>query len=160
FESTTGALFPNCWGKVGTAGTAYTQGGTISGTRVLYMYSTSNSSRPVVAMMPVSNASEGTHRMTMKVRANFTVGETIELGYLTDPLDANSFVPISSIVTNSTTVPQIFETIPVGMPAGDVVFALRTGTATLSVLIDDIIWEEIPSCLPPTAASLVIADGF
>ena len=72
--------------------------------------------------------------MRMKVRGDFSAGETIEFGYLTNPSDANTFTPISSIVTNSATVAQDFVIVPTGMPAGDVVFALRTGTALLSVL--------------------------
>ena len=156
FESTTGTLFPICWSKVGTTGSANTQASTgISGSRNLYMYSTSTSSRPVVSMVPVSNASAGTHRMSMKVRANFTVGETLELGYLTNPSDANSFVSINSIVTNSTTVAQNFITIPTAMPSGDVVFALRTGTSLYSVLIDDVKWEPIPIVAPTCATNIV-----
>ncbi|NMH26345.1 T9SS type A sorting domain-containing protein [Flavobacterium solisilvae] len=157
FETTTGALFPSCWSKVGGSGSAYTQASTgISGARNVYMYSSSATSRPVVAMIPVSNASAGTHRMVMKVRANFTAGETIELGYLTTPTDATTFTPINSIVTNSTTVPQSFITIPSGLPSGDVVFALRTGTALLSVLIDDVSWEPLPLC--PDQTGLVVAN--
>jgi hypothetical protein len=154
FESTTGALFPTCWAKVGATGTSYTQASAgITGARNLYMYSSTVASRPVVSMTPVSNANAGTHRMTMKVRGNFSAGETIELGYLTNPADANTFTAINSIVTNSASVPQNFITIPSGMPAGDVVFALRTGTALLSVLVDDVIWEPIPTT-PPTCSTI------
>ncbi len=149
FEGTSGSAFPVCWAKVGATGSANTQASTeISGARNLYMYSSAVASRPVVSMIPVSNASAGTHRMKMKVRANFTVGETIEFGYLTNAADATTFTAISSIVTNSTTVPQDFVSIPSGMPAGDVVFALRTGTALKSVLIDDVTWEAIPAVAP------------
>lgn len=153
FESTTGTNFPDCWTKVGNSGTAYTQASTgISGARNLYMYSTSTTSRPVVAIQSVSNANAGTHRMRMKVRGNFTAGETIEFGYLVNPSDATTFTSISSIVTNSTTTAQDFVIVPLGMPAGNVVFALRTGTATYSVLIDDVAWEPIPAVVPTCVA--------
>ena len=153
FEATTGAIFPDCWSKVGTTGAAYTQASTeITGARNLYMYSSSTTSRPVVAIQAVSNANAGTHRMRMKVRGNFSAGETIELGYLTNPADATSFTAINSIVTNTTVAAnaQDFVTVPVptGMPTGDVVFALRTGTALLSVLIDNVAWELIPAVVP------------
>ncbi|MVO09873.1 T9SS type A sorting domain-containing protein [Flavobacterium sp. TP390] len=157
FEATTGSTFPSCWAKVGTAGSAYPQGSTgISGSRNLYMYG-SATAKAVVSMRPVSNADAGTHRMNMKVRGNFTAGETIELGYLTTPGDATSFVSISSIVTNSTSVPQDFITVPSGMPSGDVTFALRVGSAlAYSVLIDDIRWEVLPTT-PPACATNVAA---
>lgn len=153
FESTTGTNFPDCWAKVGNSGTAYTQANTgISGARNLYMYSSSTTSRPVVAIQSVSNANAGTHRMRMKVRGNFTAGESIEFGYLVNPSDATTFTSISSIVTNSTTTAQDFVIVPLGMPAGNVVFALRTGTATYSVLIDDVAWEPIPAVVPTCVA--------
>ena len=160
FESTTGALLPTCWAKVGASGTTNTQASTeISGARNLYIYSSSAASRPVVSMTPVSNANAGTHRMRMKVRGNFSAGETIELGYLTNPADATTFVAINSIVTNSTSAPQNFVTVPSGMPAGDVVFALRTGTALLSVLVDDVTWEPIPAIAPTCSTILSPTDG-
>ena len=167
FEATTGAAFPVCWAKVGATGTANTQASTgISGARNLYMYSSAVASRPVVSMTPVSNANAGTHRMRMKVRGNSSAGETIEFGYLTNPSDANTFTPISSIVTNSATVAQDFVVVPTGMPAGDVVFALRTGTALLSVLIDDVNWEPIPAVAPtcstitsPTTGAINVANS-
>ena len=167
FEATTGAAFPVCWAKVGATGTANTQASTgISGARNLYMYSSAVASRPVVSMTPVSNANAGTHRMRMKVRGNSSAGETIEFGYLTNPSDATTFTPISSIVTNSATVAQDFVIVPTGMPAGDVVFALRTGTALLSVLIDDVNWEPIPAVAPtcstitsPTTGAINVANS-
>jgi hypothetical protein len=152
FESTTGANFPNCWANIGTVGNAYTQANTgISGSRNLYMYTGA-----VVSMTSVNNADAETHRMVMNVRANFTPGETIELGYLTDPTNASTFTVLNSIITNSTTVPQKFTTIPTGVPSGEVVFALRTGNAFLSVLIDDVVWEELPSC--PDQTGLVVSN--
>jgi hypothetical protein len=151
FEATTGAIFPDCWSKVGATGTAYTQASAgITGNRNLYMYSSATNSRPVVAIQAVSNANAGTHRMRMKVRGNFTAGETIELGYLTNPADATTFTAINSIVTNTIIAAnaQDFVTVPAGMPTGDVFFALRTGTAMLSVLIDNVVWEPIPAVAP------------
>lgn len=152
FEATIGANFPTCWSKVGTTGAAYTQASTgISGARNLYMYSSTSTSQPVVAMTAVSNANAGTHRFRAKVRANFTAGETLELGYLTDPSDATTFVALGSIVTNSTTVAQNFIVSPVSAPSGITTLALRTGTLAYSVLIDDVAYEQIPTCIEPTA---------
>lgn len=151
FEGTTGANFPACWAKVGPTGASYPQSSTgISGARNLYMYSSATTSQPVVSMTPVSNADAGTHRFRAKVRANFTAGETLQFGYLTNPSDATTFVSLASIVTNSTTVPQNFVVSPVTTPTGITTLALRTGTALYSVLIDDVAYEPIPTCLEPT----------
>src|SRR5690625_1428289 len=154
FEATTGLNLPSCWYKVGTAGTVYTQDDTgISGNRNLYMVDNA-----MVAMPPVNNASENTHMMVMNVKGKLAPDSTIEFGYLTDALDANSFVLISSVVVNSAITHQEFLTIPNGLPTGDVVFALRNlGTGIRSVLIDDVSWMPIPSCFYP---SDVITTGL
>ncbi|MDQ7916261.1 GEVED domain-containing protein [Mesonia sp. MT50] len=141
FEATTGSDLPNCWTKVGAAGSVKTQASTgISGARVLYMYDGAT-----VALPSVDNAAANTHQISMNVRANFTAGETIEFGYLLDSSDETSFVLISSIETDSSTTPQEFLATPTGMPAGDVVFALHT-VGAVSVLIDDVSWELAPAC--------------
>ncbi|MGO3285296.1 T9SS type A sorting domain-containing protein [Mesonia sp.] len=149
FEATTGSDLPNCWAKVGTSGTTDTRANTgISGARVLYMYD-----GVTVALPPVDNAAANTHQMSMKVRGNFSSGETIEFGYLLDSSDETSFVLISSIETDSNTTPQEFAAIPTGMPSGDVVFALRT-IGAISVLIDDVSWELAPACPNPTGLAV------
>ncbi len=80
----------------------------------------------------------------MKVRANFTAGETVFAGYLTNPNDASTFVSLGSIVTNSNTIPQDF-IIPITAPTGVTTLALKTGTAALSFLVDDVYYEAIPT---------------
>src|SRR5690554_207811 len=150
FEATTGTNLPNCWSKVGTTGTVDTRASAkLSGARVLYVYN-----NVTVALPVVDNAAAGTHQIAMDVVGNISSGGTIELGYLTDATDATSFVSISSITTNSTTVSQEFTTIPTGMPAGDVVFAIYS-PGTTSSLIDNVRWEPIPSC--PTPTDLTVA---
>src|SRR5690554_887427 len=150
FEATTGTNLPNCWSKVGTTGTVDTRASAkLSGARVLYVYN-----NVTVALPVVDNAAAGTHQIAMDVVGNISSGGTIELGYLTDATDATSFVSISSITTNSTTVSQEFTTIPTGMPAGDVVFAIYS-PGTTSSYIDNVRWEPIPTC--PTPTDLTVA---
>src|SRR5690554_4737304 len=154
FEATTGTNLPNCWSKVGTTGTVDTRASAkLSGARVLYVYN-----NVTVALPVVDNAAAGTHQIAMDVVGNINSGGTIELGYLTDATDATSFVSISSITTNSTTVPQQFATIPTGMPAGDVVFAIYSPGATSS-LIDNVRWEPIPACPAPTGLAVTAIEA-
>jgi hypothetical protein len=142
FENTSGSSFSSCWSKVGSTGSAYPQASTgISGSRNLYIYSGA-----VVSLPPVSNASAGTNRFKMKVRANFTAGEVINFGYLTNPSDASTFVTLGSITPNSTTIAQDYVLSPVSCPSGITTLALRNGSTLLySNLIDDIIYEPIPA---------------
>lgn len=149
FDNIVTPAFPACWAKVGTAGTANTQNTNGSSSpNALYMYSTATTARPVVAMPAVSNAGANTHWLKFKYRANFTVGETIEVGYLTNPADAATFTVVSSVTASSLTYTEA--QIDLGTaPGTNQYIAFRTGIATYSVLIDDVVWEPKPSCFVP-----------
>ncbi|RYD97074.1 MAG: T9SS sorting signal type C domain-containing protein [Sphingobacteriales bacterium] len=151
FDGVTVPALPACWSRVGTTGTVYTQNTSSSSTpNTLYMYSTSTTSRPVVAMAPISNAGANTHWLRFKYRSNLTNGETIEVGYLTIPTDPASFVGVASVVASSFTYSEA--QIDLGTaPGNNQYIAFRTGTLTYSVLIDDVIWEPKPTCFVPVA---------
>jgi hypothetical protein len=50
----------------------------------LYIYGSSATNQAIVRTIPVSNLGAGTHRFKFKMRANFTVGGILELGYLSN----------------------------------------------------------------------------
>ena len=144
---------PVCWAKVGTGGSANVQTSTTttSPPNNLYFASWSTTSLSVVSMIPVSNAGDGTHRLRFRARSNFTVGGVIEVGYLTNPSDDLSFVSLQSFTTTSTSVYDYFSAILGTAPGSNQVLAFRhTGAPANSVLIDDVIWEPLPSCVEPT----------
>lgn len=153
---------PICFNKVGTLGTVNTQAGSASsGTNTLYIYGGSTSSEPTFALQPVSNAGAGTHWLKFKLRANFTVGGKLQVGYLTNPTDATSFVMIQEFIANSATTYEEFKCIPGTLPGSNTTLALRAkGSPANSMLVDDLVWELMPSCLSPTAlvASAVTAN--
>ena len=158
FDGVTVPALPNCWFKVGTGGLARTQAtNPQSSPNTMYIYGTSTTSQAVVSMIPVSNAGDNTHQLRFSARGNFTAGATIQVGYLTDPADATTFVSLQDNVASTLTY-QSFTVIPGSInPGSNTVFAFRhTGAAAYSVLIDDVYWEAIPSCIEPTA--LVISN--
>ena len=140
--------FPTCWGKVGTIGTAYIQtANPSSAPNTLYIYG--SGVMPVVKTVPVSNLGTGTNRLKFDMRANFTVGGIIQIGYLTDPNDSTTFIALGSVTASSLTYTQYVFTPDVGSYSDHL--ALRhKGTPGNSVLIDNVVWEEIPSCVEPT----------
>ena len=149
--------FPACWSKVGSLGSSYVQASatTTSTPNNLYIYSTSSASQAVVAMRPVSNAGDGTHRLRFRARGNFTAGDTVQVGYLTDPSDATTFVSLQEFTTTSTSVYDSFTAVLGTAPGANQVLAFRhKGTLGYSILIDDVVWEPIPSCIEPTALTV------
>lgn len=156
FDGVASGSWPICWGKVGSGGSANTQTGSIgSSPNVLYIYSTSTSSQGVVKMRPVSTLSSGMYRLRFKARSNSTVGGKIEVGYLTDPASASSFVSLGVYTTTSTTVADNFILNNISAPAGVTTLAFRhTGSPASSVLIDDVYYELTPTCIEPSAVVL------
>ncbi|OYU85585.1 MAG: hypothetical protein CFE24_01390 [Flavobacterium sp. BFFFF2] len=141
---------PTCWVKLGTGGSANVQAtnGTVSAPNNLYMYSSSSSSMAVVRMPEVTNAGASTNRLHFRTRANFTVGGVIEVGYLTDPNDEATFVAVDQATTTSVTNYDNWFVYPAAAPGTNAFLAFRhTGNPPNSVLIDDVSWEAIPTCL-------------
>jgi len=149
--------FPACWAKVGALGSSYVQASatTTSTPNNLYIYSGSAASQAVVAMRPVSNAGDGTHRLRFRARGNYTAGDSVEVGYLTDPADATTFVSLQSFTTTSVTVYDTFIAELGTAPGANQVLAFRhAGNLGYSILIDDVNWEVIPTCIEPTALTV------
>ncbi|CAM3864962.1 T9SS type A sorting domain-containing protein [Flavobacterium cucumis] len=144
FDTVTTPAMPDCWSKVSATGSSYTQTGSPnSGPNTLYLYSSSGTSLAVVSMTPVSNLGSGTHRLRFNMRGNFSTGGVVEFGYLTDPTDATSFTLISSVAAASTTYQQYAITPVAGTYSNYPAFR-HTGVPANSVLIDDVVWEQIP----------------
>jgi len=161
FDAVTSPAFPNCWAKVGTGGSASTQGSSASSSpNCLYIYGTSSSSRAVVAMPPVSNAGDGTHQLTFKIRGNYTAGDSLQIGYMTDRASDASFVKVIGVKANALTYEQF--TVKLGTaPGANTTLAFRhAGYLGYSILIDDVSWEIIPPCPPVSAPAATPGNTF
>lgn len=148
--------FPVCWSRVGTGGNTNVQASSSAPSQPnnVYLYGSSSTSQGVLSMIPVSNAGDGTHRLRFKARGNFTLGGNIEVGYLTNPSDATSFVAVQTFTTTSTSVYDQFVAYLGTAPGTNQVLAFRhTGVPAYSVLIDDVVWEPSPACVEPVSVS-------
>ena len=150
---------PICWSKIGTGGgttVILTPATPFSTPNVLYIYGNIDpmaavTGKGIIAMPPVSNAGAGNHRLRFKARGNFTEGGNLEVGYLTNYYDASSFVAVQTFTTTSTSQYDSFTALLGTAPGSNKVLAFRhTGSPAYSILIDDVIWEAIPSCVEPT----------
>lgn len=158
FDGVATSTFPSCWAKVGTSGYAYLQtGSTSSAPNTLYMvsYGSATTSQAVVSAQLVSNLGAGTNRIKFNM-ACYTVGGVVEFGYLTDPLDASTFVPLTSF-TAATVGYSSYQFSPPAGTYSDFPAFRHTGVSTNSVLIDNVVWEAIPACLDATG---LVAAGI
>jgi hypothetical protein len=159
FDGVTTPALPGCWEKVGTSGSAYTQTTSPSSApNCMYIYGSSGS-MPVVAMPKVSNAGAGTYQLRFKLRANFTVGEAIQIGYMTDRSSDVSFVPVASVTASTLTYIEYIVNLGTAPGANTTIAFRHPALLGYSCLIDDVIWEPIPACPFPSALTAVPA-GF
>ncbi len=153
FDGVVAPAFPNCWARVGTAGNANIQTTSpSSGINTMYLYGFSGS-LGVVKTIPVSNLGAGTHRLNFKMRGNFTAGDDVEVGYLTDPADAATFIALGTVNAATLTYADYTVTPPAGVYSNYLAFR-HTGTIGASVLIDDVVWEPIPACNNPSGLAV------
>jgi hypothetical protein len=153
FDGVVAPAFPNCWARVGTGGNTNIQTtNPSSGANTMYLYGFSGS-LGVVKTIPVSNLGAGTHRLNFKMRGNFTAGDDVEVGYLTDPNDDASFIALGSVNAASLTYDDYTVIPPAGVYSNYLAFR-HTGTIGASVLIDDVVWEPIPACNNPSGLAV------
>ncbi|RZK26479.1 MAG: hypothetical protein EOO43_02700 [Flavobacterium sp.] len=154
WDSVTAPALPTCFAKVGTLGAVTTQSSNaVSGVNTLYMYASSTSNEPTLALPEINNAQAGTHWLKFKLRANSSVGGKLQVGYLTNPADASTFVMIQEFTATTLTYAE-FTCVTGTLPNGVKHLALKAkGSPANSVLIDDLAWEVLPSCMAPTALS-------
>lgn len=155
---------PTCWSKAGNGSTYVTTGGAAPGTAPnrLYMFASGTATVPTVAyaiMPPVSNLQANTHRLKFKAYAT-TANKYIEIGYLTNTTDLESFVLLETINLPGTTAAtaQTFTFESADIPAGISSLVFRnpgTPTASTTLYIDDVIWEAKPSVAPNCATNIV-----
>lgn len=158
FDGVTAPNFPSCWARVGTGGGANIQTtNPSSAPNTMYIYG-STGSLGVVKMQQVSNLGAGTHRLRFRMRGNFTAGDAVEVGYLTDPLDDATFVSLTSF-TASTLTYQDFSYAPTAGSYSDYIAFRHAGNSGLSILIDDVAWEPIPAVVPGCVAVTSPANG-
>ena len=155
----TGSIVPNCWARIVPAASAGAQTITsttpASGTRNMYQ-NAGTTSTPVIVVLPeFSNINAGTHWLRFKARAT-TTGGALEVGYVTDAADAATFMVVSTLlidnITYTTPDAEYTVIIPSTVPANARI-AIRNASDGKSYYWDDVYWEAVPTCLPPSAVS-------
>jgi len=139
---------PNCWTKIGGGSGYVSSSNSNSAPNCLYIYGYSGAV-PVVTMPEVSNASAETHQLRFLARSNSTAGAVVDVGYMTDPADPLTFTLLQSFTT--TLSYSEYTCLPGTAPGANTVLAFRQPeTPGYSASIDDVQWEEIPTCPIPT----------
>jgi len=150
----TGTTLPDCWVRNFVNGTMSISSTTpASGTRNVYQTNTSTQTPSTVVLPEFSNINAGTHWLKLKARVNTATG-TLNVGYVTNPTDASTFVLLQALsITNTnytSTNPEYTVIVPSSVPA-NARLAVRNTADGKGYYWDDVVWEPVPSCFPPTA---------
>lgn len=157
---------PQCWDRFGLTTNIYlTTGSVIPATAPnrLYMYANGAEAGPQVtlaALPSFSNLQANTHRLRFKAYTSSGPNRILELGYLTDAYNTESFVNLTeiSLPDQAANATEFFFT-PGSLPTNAVRLVFRNASIPAAVTItyiDDVFWEPIPTCLE--VSNLVATD--
>ncbi|MET3538484.1 fibronectin type III domain-containing protein [Chryseobacterium limigenitum] len=141
----TGNVVPDCWIRLaGTGSQTLTTTTPASGTRNVYQY-TGSTSTPTTVVLPVfSNINSGTHKLRFKARVTTTAGALLNVGYVTNTADANSFVLLQALPILNTAYTaansEYTVVVPSSVPA-NARLAIKSPNDGKSYYWDDISWE-------------------
>ena len=120
-----------------------------------YTYTTSGTYSDQIAIMPLTDSTVlplSGMQVRFWIRSTSTsYNSHVVVGVMTDPTDASTFVPIEDVSTNSSTTYAEHTVVLAAYngPHGYVAFkAPQPTTSYNALLIDDVVLEEVPSCLP------------
>lgn len=155
----TGSIVPDCWIRLtGTGSQSIVATTPASGARNIFQ-STSASATPVTVVFPVfSNINTGTHRLRLKARVTSQPG-TLNVGYVTNSSDANSFVLLQALTITNTSYTANAEytvTVPASVPANARI-AIKSANDGKSYYWDDVYWESATLGTEETSAQKSIS---
>lgn len=142
---------PACFKRVGTGGGAYVQSSALNISSYVDGNAGNVMSYGIVSLPAVSNAATGTHRLKFLMKSSGSVGGIVELGYMENPADVNSFTAVQDFTSNSTTLQTVIYIPTAGTITAEVMAFRHTGNPSYGVVIDDIVWETAPACGDVTA---------
>lgn len=121
----------------------------------------SSSTTPLYAVLPTFTEDIHNLQVTFKYRNESTgsYNGTLSVGYMTDPLDASTFVELYACpqITTITEVTQVMSSIPNDVTDAKIAFKYAGGTSNnYYASIDNVVVEVIPTCPRPTD---VIVEG-
>ena len=146
--------YPNCWGKINTytSDRPYCNATHYAGTASLYFYA-GTSGTYNIAVTPPFDASipVNTLQATFMYRAS-SASDKLIIGVMTNPTDANTFVPIDTVLPASTASTWVEQEVVFYNYTGSgqyIAFKNAYTTTSAYAYIDNLSIDLIPSCPKP-----------
>ncbi|RWX03480.1 Ig-like domain-containing protein [Flavobacterium cerinum] len=167
FDALTFGVLPSCWSKIirGSGTSSASVGASVSAgfslPAAINLYNSSANTNTdgvdVILVTPtISNLNAGTHRLRFKAKRGTAVeGNDIQIGTLSD----NSATAVFTAVGGVTVLTTEYKEYTVYLTGNNTTnqflgFKRKGSAANTNIFIDDVIWEEAPSCLEPLNLSV------
>ena len=154
FDSVTTPQFPDCWSGLissGLSSYAYVETATFadaSEPNGVEFYNSSSTTGDIILVSPrVSNLAANTHRLKLKAK-NTSSTQDIQIGTLSDPSNSSTFTLLETVDINTTFTEYVIDFSSYSGTDTYIGFRRLMSSSYTSVYLDDIVWEEIPSCEP------------
>ena len=107
---------------------------------------TSHNVTPLFAVLPAFE--EDIHNLLLSFSYRHGGNPTMQVGYMTDPSDPNTFVYLRTLTVSSTFTPIeiTFESLPADITSAHIAFRFIGGAINQSFYIDNVSVEMVPSC--------------
>ena len=162
FESTPSGIdeVPMCWNSIHNTGTVLqVETGSIFGTKHIRMrnQNIANAALEMVLVSPeVSNLNAGTHWLSFM--ADASLNATINVGTMSDPSDYNTFTSFE-VVNPTLSYDQYTVDFTTYTGTNDhIAFKMEATSSWQNVHIDQVKWQEVPTCFPPTSFEITDID--
>jgi len=153
FDSVTTPQLPVCWSELissGVSSSASVETSTsadASAPNGVRLYNSFSTTGDVILVSPsVSNLAANTHRLKLKAK-NTSSGQDIQIGTLSDPSDSSTFTLLETVDINTTFTEYVIDFSSYSGTDTYIGFRRLMSSTYTSVYLDDIVWEEIPSCI-------------
>ena len=168
FESSTNNVLPLCWKQITNNNSkvyAYNSAGNAHSNNFSMVLYGGGSNRTITAILPefeddIKDLALSFWYKTSVTGGDYTYGQP-QLGYITDPEDASTFVAVGDALDQTGSYTQVENfTVPTNIADG-AFFAIRYSGGldnTGYAYIDDIVVDEKPACNKPTSVA-VTADS-
>ena len=152
FDDTVYGKIPNCWSSITSSTSPYSFVQTVdynaaSPSHCIELYNSNDADADLLFVSPgLASIGANTHLIKCKTRS---YGEyTLILGTMTDPLDASTFTALNTYALNDKDYMDFNYTFNTSTTDNFIAFKHGLGSIHVSVFIDDLIWEPIPTVAP------------
>ena len=158
FDSTPYGSIPNCWSskKVSTNSFTYVQTvdyNSASPSNCIEMYNSGDAEAELLLISPgLTSIGSNTHRIKFKARS-YGNSNTLILGTMTDPTDVSTFTTLNTYTLNDSYTDFNY-TFNATTTDNFIAFKHGGGQTYVSIFIDDVVWEPIPTVAPECISDL------